>query len=420
MRYAALFIVSAFLFFSAAAPVHAGCCLGENPESYLLGPEDCLNDTPPGQYVRHMDPNPETKQCEAAALSNTPINPEQLSDDTGTSSPLIFIPNIEIPGFFGGKIAVGSETIGQYIAAFYMFFVSVTAVLAVAMVIFAGFRWITAAGNQSHIEEAKDILNNALSGVVFVMLSYLLLNLINPTLTNLAGFQLSPIKPVLFSLEATFDSFKGAPPENAFIPAGEATIDLSKLYNIDTYDKLFAASAGRYAVNAALLKALMYVESGGNPRAKSPVGACGLMQVMPQNVGQTDCDGLVPPAGTNPGDKAYDDAVAKNIDKGAELFRRFFYNTCPSSAPSGGVTVTCDAQKSGCKEQEPYYAVAAYNGGFAANCSSRSCPGQTFWECPENWKKKVDGSTGFLETSRYVPNVIAVYNHILSKGWVPQ
>lgn len=47
------------------------------------------------------------------------------------------------------------------------------------------------------------------------------------------------------------------------------------------YEELFADATARYRLPAGLLAAVAQVESGGNPRAVSPAGAQGLMQIMP-------------------------------------------------------------------------------------------------------------------------------------------
>jgi len=48
-----------------------------------------------------------------------------------------------------------------------------------------------------------------------------------------------------------------------------------------TYDRLIRRVANEYEVDFALVKAVMHVESGFNPYAKSNKGALGLMQLLP-------------------------------------------------------------------------------------------------------------------------------------------
>lgn len=63
--------------------------------------------------------------------------------------------------------------------------------------------------------------------------------------------------------------------------ATEAAVPASGSKNKSAYDSLIVASALRHGVDPALMKAMMHTESGFNPNARSPVGAQGLMQLMP-------------------------------------------------------------------------------------------------------------------------------------------
>lgn len=63
--------------------------------------------------------------------------------------------------------------------------------------------------------------------------------------------------------------------------ANEAAVPASGSKNRSAYDGLIVASALRHGVDPALMKAMMHTESGFNPNARSPVGAQGLMQLMP-------------------------------------------------------------------------------------------------------------------------------------------
>ena len=65
-------------------------------------------------------------------------------------------------------------------------------------------------------------------------------------------------------------------------PSNWASLDPRLLRkNLDKWDVLILEAADRYQLDPALIKAIMLIESGMNPKAKSHAGAQGLMQLMP-------------------------------------------------------------------------------------------------------------------------------------------
>jgi len=144
-------------------------------------------------------------------------------------------------------------------------------------------------------------------------------------------------------------------------PSGWARIDPSKLRaNIDNFDREILAAAKTYRVAPELVKAVVLVESGMDPRAKSPAGARGLMQLMPgtaTEVGVTD---------------SYD--PVDNIKGGTRYLRRMLDSF----------------------HGDRELALAAYNAG----------PGNV---------RKYGGVPPFKETIYYVDKVLTYYKFFLSE-----
>ncbi len=59
-------------------------------------------------------------------------------------------------------------------------------VLAFGAIVYGGILWTIAGGNSSKVGQARDIMTNALLGILLLLGSYLILHTINPALTTLS------------------------------------------------------------------------------------------------------------------------------------------------------------------------------------------------------------------------------------------
>ncbi|MDQ5938938.1 MAG: hypothetical protein QG603_727 [Patescibacteria group bacterium] len=110
---------------------------------------------------------------------------DQKNDDTFK---LPFIPAMSIPGFYtaGDTVNIDGASLANYIKAIYRYGGMFASIVAMFMLVYAGWQWLLAGGNSSKISQAKDKINGTLVGLVILFGGYLLLSLISK---NLISFQ---------------------------------------------------------------------------------------------------------------------------------------------------------------------------------------------------------------------------------------
>jgi cytochrome bd-type quinol oxidase subunit 2 len=87
---------------------------------------------------------------------------------------------IGLPGHPGDR---ASDVLRTYINLF----LGIVGILAVAFLIYGGFRYITSAGNEEQAEEAKKVIQNSIIGLVIIIFSYIIVTVIMNALANPAS-----------------------------------------------------------------------------------------------------------------------------------------------------------------------------------------------------------------------------------------
>ena len=82
--------------------------------------------------------------------------------------------------------------IAQYIQYLYVFAIALAGFLALGAMVYGGLQYVLAAGNVAKVEDAKDIITQALWGLGLILVAYLLLRTINPDLVSLKTPSLEP------------------------------------------------------------------------------------------------------------------------------------------------------------------------------------------------------------------------------------
>ncbi len=141
----------------------------------------------------------------------------------------------------------------------------------------------------------------------------------------------------------------------------EASVLPSYSRNRNTYDDLITNASSNFGVDQGLIKAIMHTESGFNPTARSPVGAQGLMQLMPATARRFMVNDSYDPAQNISGGVKYLNFLLKRYNNNHEL------------------------------------AIAAYNAG-------------------EGNVDKYHGIPPFRETQDYVKRVMSRFNNLYQKG----
>ncbi|HNV96895.1 MAG TPA: pilin [bacterium] len=116
-----------------------------------------------------------------------------------------FTPEVGIPTFKGEQTADGG-LIGRFAKELYSYLMGLSGIVAVIILILAGFQWVTAGGNQNKIGEAKERIKNVITGLVLLGSSYLIMYTINPELVKIKVLEIHTLTPV--DVNSAFGTFE--------------------------------------------------------------------------------------------------------------------------------------------------------------------------------------------------------------------
>ena len=109
-------------------------------------------------------------------VPNSPSTPTAPTESP-TWVPVSWTPLVDIPGMPTGKAPLGG-----YLISLYNFLLGAVGIIAMMMLVYGGFRYMTSAGNSAAMGDAKDIVYSAIIGLALALVSYLIISTINPEL----------------------------------------------------------------------------------------------------------------------------------------------------------------------------------------------------------------------------------------------
>ncbi len=97
----------------------------------------------------------------------------------------VFALNLTYPTLPGGFKLNDATDLPKLVAWLYTLFVMISGLAAFVMIIWGGVQWMSSQGNPTATGDAKDKIQKALLGLLLVLASFLILQIINPELTLL-------------------------------------------------------------------------------------------------------------------------------------------------------------------------------------------------------------------------------------------
>lgn len=94
---------------------------------------------------------------------------------------------VDLGATWGATIGLGSADLESSIASIISIVLGFLGMIAVIIILLGGFKWMTSAGNEDKIGEAKKLITNGVIGLVIILAAYALTTFVIGVLTNATG-----------------------------------------------------------------------------------------------------------------------------------------------------------------------------------------------------------------------------------------
>lgn len=205
----------------AATPT--GCCKRTDACTDNITQQDCSNSFTGASWVQDATCG---QGCQAAASTSGGGSSGGVKQVETNFTPIKPVLQINIPTVNFSDIKVQGETgsryvdipyLAEYITGVFNYALGFLAMLAVIILMIGGMQYILARGDPGKIGSAKKMMGNAIFGMILGLSSYLILNAVSPSLTNLSTLRTPYIERVTANVDYP------PPPEEPSSPADDGS-----------------------------------------------------------------------------------------------------------------------------------------------------------------------------------------------------
>ncbi len=185
--------------------------------------------------------------------------------DVNLGVPIGGVSKLQTPEESNGAVRV--NFLGQYVDLVYRYMVGVVLVVAIVMVVYGGFLYLVGS-TSGNVSRGKEIIRDALMGLILVLAAYAILNTINPATVTLPSIDLYNVQGAIVE----------SPPGEDYGLVGSESCGRHEASDT-VYDALFQQYAPCAGLDWRILKAIAYRESGFRACITNRYGFVGLFQV---------------------------------------------------------------------------------------------------------------------------------------------